>query len=561
MAYLKPQIVAQAARALFGRGHSEAIVFFYLKAAGANCDGWITVTSSNQPPGALLAIAGQPTGFDELVEKHIDEFATANDRGLPTRPGARGSTSNYSMFFPIAEECQYLLRKHDCNRNAVWSNIIGGRNALNAHRVRRESLFETRKPEHGGAGIELRFLSEYVFSAFWYYGPARDVPMRVPMRPLAVWMHRMTDLGRTRKVEELVDRTVEILNITEEERYLLFDGEYEFTVDSSDFCDQLDVESYFRALCLPSVTHMPPPIQIAERLTALNLDDWKFRAVALGLRKDAKHMDPATLAQELVKSGKRNLLLYGPPRTGKSYTAMSVAASYLGVAPSQLPQDKRFSRVQFHQGWSYGDFLRRIVPVVEGGAIAFKRENGCFLRHCLTNPSGRSVFVVDEINRANIADVLGEAFQVLEEGYRGDTIELAGKIDGDETASLVIPEDLLFLATANDVDRTTFPFDFALLGRFVTVPFPVQYGEILQILTRVHGWDSEKAESFVILLREIEKLSGYPTGHAAFYNFGPPKDVWRWYSTVLRPLLSLYLTQYRAEELAQIDELFDKWGD
>src|SRR5688500_2960101 len=125
MPFLDPQTVARAARALFATGHSESIVFFFLKAAGASTDNWINVTSSNDPPPALQLIAGQPNGFDRLVESNIDRFSTANIHGVPTKPGARGSAENYSMYFPITEENQYILRKRDCNRNAVWSNITG----------------------------------------------------------------------------------------------------------------------------------------------------------------------------------------------------------------------------------------------------------------------------------------------------------------------------------------------------------------------------------------------------------------------------------------------------
>jgi hypothetical protein len=151
---LKPVTVAKAARSLFATGHSESIVFFFLKAQGASTDHWINVSSSNEPPDGLMKIAGQPEGFDNLVKEHLGEFSESNDRGLPTRPGVRGSVENYSMFFPITEEPQYILRKRDANRNAVWSNITGSRNALNSDRASRDDVeeqhyrYQTQKDGH-----------------------------------------------------------------------------------------------------------------------------------------------------------------------------------------------------------------------------------------------------------------------------------------------------------------------------------------------------------------------------------------------------------------------------
>src|SRR5262249_45185773 len=124
---LKATTVARAARALFGTGHAESIVFFFLKAQGATTDRWLRVTSSNTPPPGLVKIAGQPEGFDKLVSANIDKFSGRNELGLPTRPGTRGSDEGYDMFWPIADEPQFLLRKHDANRNAVYSNLTGGR--------------------------------------------------------------------------------------------------------------------------------------------------------------------------------------------------------------------------------------------------------------------------------------------------------------------------------------------------------------------------------------------------------------------------------------------------
>jgi MoxR-like ATPase len=279
----------------------------------------------------------------------------------------------------------------------------------------------------------------------------------------------------------------------------------------------------------------------------------------LGLAKEAGDLQADDAIRRLIQSGKRNLLFYGPPRTGKSHWAVQTAANYLRVTPDKVLSDPRFKRVQFHQGWSYGDFIRKIVPVPAGGSITFARANGLFLGHCLANQRGPSVFVIEEINRASVSQVLGEAFQVLEEEYRGMPVALPATLADDKINSLVIPPDMLVIATANNIDRTTLPLDFAFLSRFSTVPFPVRYDIVFSILSGTAGWTAATAESFVVLLREVEAISGYPIGHAHFYAFGSPASVDLWFRTSLRPALENWLTRFRAEDLARVDRLLGDW--
>lgn len=116
MPFLKPEIVARAAHALFDRGHAYSIVFFFLKAAGAKLGTEIRATSSNEAPRELILIAGQPDGFDKLVERDYEKIG----QGLPTKPPNR---TDYTLYFPICHKQNQILRKRDANRNAVWTNL------------------------------------------------------------------------------------------------------------------------------------------------------------------------------------------------------------------------------------------------------------------------------------------------------------------------------------------------------------------------------------------------------------------------------------------------------
>ncbi len=568
MPYLSPRMVAKAARTLFGTGHSEALVFFFLKAQGASTENWIRISSSNTPPEGLLKIAGQPDGFDDLVKLNVDAFqdsksGAAHIDGMPTRPGARGSLDGYSMYFPITEEAQYILRKYDCNRNAVYSNIIGGRSEQNKDRkASRDDIFELRNSEVGGHGKELRLKPGYAFSAYWYYGPDPATPMRVPLRPLAVWMFRTAELPAGVSIDELAKQTITLLNITPEELHFIFDTEYEFSLPAEELTDSFNLKAYFEGLCLPRDKIEVIKPAISEKHLGIDKVTWEFKAEALGLSKHRDTELPQVCAKSLTDSGERNLLMFGAPRTGKSYLAMHVAAEFLGISRDELLADRRFSRVQFHQGWTYGDFIRKILPVpAEGGGLRFSRANGKFLEHCQRNPEGRSVFVIEELNRAPLSNVFGEAFQVIEVGYRGVPIDLPGALAEDTIKHLIVPKDLLLLATANDLDKSTLPLDFAFLSRFCVVECPVRYDITCQILSNAEGWTTDLAESFVMLLHNAEAITGYPVGHASFYGIGPPSAILSWYRTRLRPALLLYLTKYRKEDLDRVDALFFGWRD
>ncbi len=565
MPYLKPNIVGKAARMLFGTGHSEALVFFFLKAEGASTDTWITITSSNTPPKGLRLLAEQPPGFDDLVKDNADSFqagkATTNIEGVPTKPGARGSLDGYTMFFPITEEAQYILRKSDCNRNAVYSNITMGRGEINKDRkTSRDEIFELRDSQSGSAGKELRLKNGYAFAAYWYYGPRPDTPMRVPLRPLAIWLHRYTEVPDDISIDSLVSNTIEMLNITVEELHLIFDLDVEFPLAKDDLTGDFDLKAYFRALCLPNATVQISRPVISPKHFSMDRETWEFQAEAFGLRRRNNMQSPNVVSKALLDGGERSLLLFGPPRTGKSYLAASIAADYLGVNRGSVLSDSRVTRVQFHQGWTYGDFMRKVLPTpTASGGLSFSRANGKFLQHCIDHRDAKSVFIIEEINRAPLASVFGEAFQVIEAGYRDTAIELPGSIPGDDVTDLVVSKNLLLIATANDLDKSTLPLDFAFLGRFSVVDCPVMYDQAFEAIVKTKGWSRDLAEKFLLLLREVESISGYPVGHAFFYDFCSPSGIGIWYRATLRPSLTLFLTKYRAEDLERLDMLFHDW--
>jgi 5-methylcytosine-specific restriction protein B len=117
---------------------------------------------------------------------------------------------------------------------------------------------------------------------------------------------------------------------------------------------------------------------------------------------------------------KGQAILYGPPGTGKTFIAEQLAKHLIGGGNG-------FSElVQFHSAYSYEDFIQGIRPQSQDGELKYSLAPGRFIEFCKKAESceGLCVLIIDEINRANLAQVFGELMYLLE--YRDKKIRLAG---------------------------------------------------------------------------------------------------------------------------------------
>lgn len=154
---------------------------------------------------------------------------------------------------------------------------------------------------------------------------------------------------------------------------------------------------------------------------------------------------------------KKNIILSGPPGVGKTFAAKRLAYSIMGVKDTS-----RIRMVQFHQSYSYEDFMMGYRPTKKGG---FRLEMGPFHRFCeearADDSSRPYFFVIDEINRGNISKIFGELLMLIEADKRGQELRLLYK---DELFS--IPENLHIIGMMNTADRGLAVLDYALRRRF-----------------------------------------------------------------------------------------------
>lgn len=188
----------------------------------------------------------------------------------------------------------------------------------------------------------------------------------------------------------------------------------------------------------------------------------------------------------------KQVILYGPPGTSKTYSAVIIAASFLAKKNGEnkikidelkishkksekyLEEHKeQYKLIQFHPSYSYEDFVRGIVvkPGENNENLTYTVESKIFEKFCeekTEESKTTKVLIIDEINRAPLASVLGELIYGLE--YRGKEIYTSYTLTDDKP--LKVPENLYIIGTMNTADRSIGTIDYAVRRRFAFVQVP-----------------------------------------------------------------------------------------
>lgn len=249
-----------------------------------------------------------------------------------------------------------------------------------------------------------------------------------------------------------------------------------------------------------------------------------------------------------IWKAKKNVILQGAPGVGKSYVARRLAYALMGKK-----DNRQLEAVQFHQSYSYEDFVRGFRPNGEGG---FTLEDGIFLDFCTRamNSDQPHILVIDEINRGNLSKILGELMLLVEHDKRGD--EWATKLAYKRADELpfFVPENLYILGMMNTADRSLSMVDYALRRRFAFIDVEPQFhSDKFKKHLLAKGVPADLVERIVSRMTSLNDAiwndrvnlgPGFRIGHSFFTPSKAIGDHEQWYRRVVNtevfPLLKEY---------------------
>jgi len=256
---------------------------------------------------------------------------------------------------------------------------------------------------------------------------------------------------------------------------------------------------------------------------------------------------------------KKNVVLQGAPGVGKTYIARRLAYALIG---SNDPQ--RIEVIQFHQSYSYEDFIQGFRPTPKG---YFDLKYGIFHQFCrrAQRDEGQPyVFIIDEINRGNLSKIFGELMMLIEPDKRGKehAIPLTYSQDADE--KFYIPENLHLIGMMNTADRSLAMVDYALRRRFRFITLRPEFSsKTFRAFLAESGAKPELVNKIIARMNALNEViaadtknlgPGYQIGHSYFCPRNGIKPDDDWYRRVIESEIVPLIQEYWFDNEQKVKE-------
>lgn len=250
---------------------------------------------------------------------------------------------------------------------------------------------------------------------------------------------------------------------------------------------------------------------------------------------------------------KKNIILQGAPGVGKTFMAKRIAYSILGEKNTD-----RVKLIQFHQSFSYEDFIEGIRPDEDGKFILVK---GLFYNYCKkaeSDPNNNYYLIIDEINRGNLSKIFGELLMLIEDDKRGESLTLAySKLQFN------VPRNLYIIGMMNTADRGLAIMDYALRRRFSFIEIEPAF-ENKTFKDYQKDLNNDYLNSTIKKIQELNKDikedsslgEGFMIGHSFFCKLENPSD--QDIRNIIKYEILPTLKEYWFDNESKINEYKDK---